>query len=367
MIYQIKIKSFVKLIYSLCYKKFICGLYIALITKFNRSSKKIMKKFIYKSDFAVKLANNCHCFISRILPASKLYLIFLVFVFSLQGCSKDTSDTNLAEIDAIPAIENIKMPESAFTMRDGRIIVSSIGEFGKNGDGKIFEILTDGSKKVIAESGLNDPKGLLVEGSTIYVTDNNEVKKVSFSGKVEKWLGPDDFPRKTQFLNDIAIDKNTLIYISDSGDIKNGGGGAIFRVDSKGKVTVLVDKENDKRILSPNGLSTFQNGHLAFNDFHNGMLFRVRLKDLVVTKMAEGFGGADGLVYSGINLYISDWKDGKIWKLDVSKLKDDGSFSEPELVKDGLVGSADIDVTSDGKYLVIPEMKANRITFLPLL
>ena len=62
---------------------------------------------------------------------------------------------------------------------------------------------------------------------------------------------PDDFPRKPQFLNDITIDKNTIIYISDSGDLLNGnGGGAIFRVDSNKKVSVLVDKDNDERIRS---------------------------------------------------------------------------------------------------------------------
>jgi sugar lactone lactonase YvrE len=326
-----------------------------------------MKKYIFTSHFAVKLANNCQQFVSSFLSATKINLVFLIFVFSLQGCSKDNTVSQTSNIEDIAPIEGIQSPESVYTMKDGRIIVSEIGEFGKDGDGKIIEIATDGSKKIIAESGLNDPKGLLVEGSTIYVTDKDEVKKVSFSGVVEKWLGPDDFPRKTQFLNDIAIDKNTLIYISDSGDIKNGGGGAIFRVDSKGKVTVLVDKENDSRILSPNGLSTFQNGYLAFNDFHNGMLFRVRLKDLVVTKLAEGFGGADGLVYSGVNLYLSDWKNGKIWKLDISKVKEDGSFSDPELLKEGFEGSADIDVTPDGKYLVIPEMKANKVVFLPLL
>jgi sugar lactone lactonase YvrE len=326
-----------------------------------------MKKYILKSNFAAKLAKNCHSFTNNAVKILKLNLIFVALVFSLQGCSNNNSETKNLKTENIQPIEGIKMPESAYTMRDGRIIVSEIGEFGKDGDGRILEVLTDGSVKVIADSGLNDPKGLLVEGPTIYVTDNDEVKKVSFTGEVTKWLGPDDFPRKTQFLNDITIDKNTIIYISDSGDIKNGGGGAIFRVDSNSKVSVLVDSVNDSRILSPNGLSTFQRGYLAFNDFANGLLFRVRLKDLEVEKLSEGFGGADGLVYSGTNLFISDWKNGKIWKIDVSKVEEDGSLSEPVLLKEGLQGSADIDITSDGKYLVIPEMKANRIVFMPAL
>ena len=49
-----------------------------------------------------------------------------------------------------------------------------------------------------------------------------------------------------------------------------------------------------------------------------------------VEKISEGFGGADGLVYSGIYLYLSDWKNGKIWKLDISKVG-----SDPIMIKDG--------------------------------
>ncbi len=326
-----------------------------------------MKKHLSKSIFAVEQATTCLIAKFGALKISKFCSVGIVSIFLLQSCSDSNEELTNIESDEIQSIEGIKMPESAFTMRDGRIIVSEIGEFGKNGDGKILQIATDGSVKVIADSGLNDPKGILVEGSTIYVTDNDEVKKVSFSGKVTKWLGPSDFPRKPKFLNDITIDMNTMIYISDSGDIKNGGGGAIYRVDSSGKVSILVDQVNDPRILSPNGLTTFQRGYLTFNDFANGFLFRVRLRDLEVEKLSEGFGGSDGLVYSGINLYISDWKNGKLWKIDISKVNEDGSLSDPVLLKEGFMGIADMDVTSDGKYLVIPEMKANRILFLPLM
>tara|TARA_E500000178_G_scaffold259419_1_gene256233 strand:- start:1472 stop:2215 length:744 start_codon:yes stop_codon:yes gene_type:complete len=246
-------------------------------------------------------------------------------------------------------------------MNDGRIIISEIGEFGKDGDGKIVQILIDGEKKIIADSGLNDPKGLIVKDDFIYVTDNDEVKKIGMTGDVETWLTADDFPRKPQFLNDITSDNN-FIYISDSGDLLNGkGGGAIFKVDSNKKITVLVDETNDMNIRSPNGLSTHQDGYLTFNDFENGFLFRVKLGDLVVEKLSEGYGGADGLVATGDSLYLSDWKNGKVFRLDTSK-----EGTKPTLIKEGMEGSADIDITTDGKYLIIPEMKANRVIIHPL-
>ena len=283
------------------------------------------------------------------------FLVFLsIFVI---GCSTDTSKKGVA----VDAVDGIQMPESAATMEDGGIVISEIGEFGKDDDGKIVLIRVDGTKKIIADSGLNDPKGLIVEAGTIYVTDNLEVKKVSMNGNVEVWLSAEDFPRKPQFLNDIVSGDNAF-YVSDSGDLLNGkGGGAIFKIDADKKVSVLVDASNDATIRSPNGLSTFQKNYLTFNDFENGFLFRVNLNDSKVEKISEGYGGADGLVSHKGNLYISDWKNGKVFKLNASK-----PDNQPELLKDGMEGSADIDVTKDGKYLVIPEMKANRVVIHPL-
>jgi sugar lactone lactonase YvrE len=93
-----------------------------------------------------------------------------------------------------------------------------------------------------------------------------------------------------------------------------------------------------------------------FNDFENGFLFKVNLTDNKVEKIGEGYGAADGLVMADNNLYLSDWKNGKVFKLDLSK-----EGSSPVVIKEGMEGSADMDVTPDGKYLVIPEMKANRV------
>ena len=294
----------------------------------------------------------CKHTLKRISSLGKTSLA-LFFGFLVFGCSTETDSQKPMAVDSI---EGIMSPESAAAMSDGRIFISEIGEFGKDGDGKIVQISIDGTKKIIADSGLNDPKGLVVIEDEIYVTDNNEVKKVSMDGNVVIWISAGDFPKKPKFLNDIAK-SDEVIFISDSGDLLNGkGGGRIFRVDSDKKVTVLVDKSNSKLIRSPNGLSTHQDGYLLFNDFENGFLFKVNLTDNKVEKIGEGYGAADGLVMADNNLYLSDWKNGKVFKLDLSK-----EGSSPVVIKEGMEGSADMDVTPDGKYLVIPEMKANRV------
>ena len=316
------------------------------------------------NNISMTVANNFH-FIKK--PGLILPLFLIASLFFNSGCERksdllESSQNNDFVLKVPEEIDGFVRPESAYTMIDGSIIISEIGEYnsnGKDGDGKIIKINPDGTRVIIAKSGLNDPKGILVEGNTIYVTDNQEVKKVSFNGEVSIWLKKSDFPIEPQFLNDITIDRNTIIYISDSGDKKKSG--LIYRVNSAGKVSILVDKLNSPLILAPNGLSTFQRGFLFVTDFSSGDLLRIRLRNLEVERLAGGFGGGDGLVFSGTNLFISDWKGGKLWSLDVTS-----PGNKPVLIKDNLSNPADIDVTSDGKYIVVPEMKTGKIKFLPL-
>ena len=57
---------------------------------------------------------------------------FSIFVsIFIIGCSTDSGNKGVA----VDTVDGIKMPESAAAMEDGGIIISEIGEFGKDGDG----------------------------------------------------------------------------------------------------------------------------------------------------------------------------------------------------------------------------------------
>ena len=73
-------------------------------------------------------------------------------------------------------ITGLKMPESAIAAKDGRVFVSEIGEFGKDGDGQITVIEKNGDVHVYAK-GLDDPKGLALIGKNLFVADNHRVLK----------------------------------------------------------------------------------------------------------------------------------------------------------------------------------------------
>ena len=254
--------------------------------------------------------------------------------------------------ESLNVISGLVSPESVAQDAKGDIYVSEIGEFNKDGDGKITRISIDGKLSTFA-SGMDDPKGLTFIGKSLYVTDKNRVLKVEPDGKWTVFGSTMAFPQTPVFLNDITSDDAGNIYVSDSGNLKSGG--AIFKIAQNKKITLVLD-ENTPEILAHNGLWIIKND-LYEVDFSSGILYKINLKNKSISKIAEGFGGGDGLIKSGNNFFVSDWKNGKIFKVQGSKVS---------LYKDGFTAAADIALSYDNKSIMTPDMKAGSITFVPI-
>ena len=254
--------------------------------------------------------------------------------------------------DSLNTISGLVSPESVVQDAKGDIYVSEIGEFNKDGDGKITRISIDGKLSTFA-SGMDDPKGLTFIGKSLYVTDKNRVLKVELNGKWTVFGSTMAFPQTPVFLNDITSDDAGNLYVSDSGNLKSGG--AIYKIAQNKKITLVLN-EDTPEILAPNGLWIIKND-LYEVDFSSGILYKINLKNKSISKIAEGFGGGDGLIKSGNNFFVSDWKNGKIFKLQGGKVS---------LFKDGFSAAADIALTYDKKSIMTPDMKAGSITFVPI-
>ena len=254
--------------------------------------------------------------------------------------------------ESLNTISGLVSPESVAQDAKGDIYVSEIGEFNKDGDGKITRISIDGKLSTFA-SGMDDPKGLTFIGKSLYVTDKNRVLKVEPDGKWTVFGSTMAFPQTPVFLNDITSDDAGNLYVSDSGNLKSGG--AIFKIAQNKKITLVLN-ENTPEILAPNGLWIIKND-LYEVDFSSGILYKINLKNKSISKIAEGFGGGDGLIRSGNNFFVSDWKNGKIFKVQGSKVS---------LYKDGFTAAADIALSFDRKSIMTPDMKAGSITFVPI-
>ena len=285
---------------------------------------------------------------------------FKVLMRSLVTAVPLVAASGLANADEMRVVKGLASPESAVVGPDGRIYVSEIGEFGKDGDGKVTAIGKSGNPEPFAK-GLDDPKGLAASKNALFVADKVRIWKIDMQGKASVFVRAEAFPQPPLFLNDLVFDGSGNLYVSDTGDIEKGGKGAIFRVTPAGKVSLVVSQAQNPSIKSPNGLLFENSGTLLVVDFASGELLRVSVAKGTVEKVADGFGGGDGLARDATGmLYISDWKNGKVWKLNLKK-KD----AKPELYPQTFQASADIGLSKDGKFLLVPDMKAGTLVWLP--
>ena len=259
-------------------------------------------------------------------------------------------------------ITGLKMPESAIAAKDGRVFVSEIGEFGKDGDGQITVIDKNGEAKVFAQA-LDDPKGLAIVDKDLYVADNHRVIKITPDGKTSVFAAAEAFPDAPQFLNDLESDAAGNIYVSDSGDLK-GVGGAVYKINPQGKVTTIINGKQDARVLAPNGLLMGKTPNcIMVVDFVSGVLYRLDMKKNTLIEVAKGFGGGDGIVKGKKGqFFVSDWKNGKVFSVKLEK----GAVANGELIKEGFAAAADIAPSLDGKFLLVPDMKAGELVYLPV-
>jgi glucose/arabinose dehydrogenase len=256
-----------------------------------------------------------------------------------------------------PLVTGLKNPESVAVGPGGRVYVTVIGEFNKDGDGAVMMI--DKGKAVPFAAELNDPKGIVHFGNNLYVTDKDRVLRVDAKGQVTVLAGPDAFPAKPVFLNDIAADEGGMLYVSDSGDFK-GGGAAIYRVPPKGKVTLVADSKKTSALKAPNGLLHDSQQHLLVLDAASGELHRLTIATGAIEKLADGFGGGDGLCWDRHGrLFISDWQNGKVFVIPRPGEK-------PIQLASGFQSAADICLSADDKHILVPDMKAGTLTAVPI-
>jgi len=259
-------------------------------------------------------------------------------------------------------VSGLLTPESVVQAADGKIYVSEINGFGQDGDGQIRVI--DHGKSSVMVKGLDDPKGLVIIGTDLYIADKSRVLRVSLAqptATAEVFLAATDFPKVPQFLNDLSADANGNLYISDSGDILGTGkGGAIYKVTPQRALSLLLDGTIDARILAPNGLLADAKGEqLLLVDFTSGVLYNYHLQTKKLDEVASGLGGGDGIVkQANGNIYVSDWKSGKVYRVDPQH--------KVSLIKEGYQSAADIGLTQDDHHLLVPDMKAGKLDIIEL-
>lgn len=248
--------------------------------------------------------------------------------------------------------EGLKNPESALYDADRDVLyVSNISGPGteKNSAGHLARLSRKG-EILDGEwvTGLNAPKGLVLHGNTLYVSDIDRLVAVNVdTGKiVGTWDG-----EGAKFLNDLAVDDKGQVFVSDmvtnSIYVLNGDDFAVWL--------------QDEALENPNGLRV-EGGRLLVatwgamkEDFSTEVPGHLKAVDLVtkeITSVSDGspIGNLDGLEPDGRGGWLTtDWMSGGLFRINP-----DGSF---EKVLDLDSGSADIEYIESESLVVVPMMK----------
>lgn len=274
----------------------------------------------------------------------KIHTGALVIVAGLCG------GTMAAAQEAVWTLDGLDMPESVF-FDAGRdvLYVSSIGGdmLAKDGNGVISRVSPDGQMLDAAWiTGLDGPKGLVSDGTTLYVSDIDRLVAIDIeTGKVSG-----AFPVEgAVFLNDTAMDGEGRVYVSDI--LANR-----IHVLADGAWSVLAEGE---ALQHPNGLN-FQDGRLIVATWGKGLREDLTTEvggHLLVVDPATGaiaplgsgvpVGNLDGLEPDGKGGWmVTDWIGGA-----ALRIAEDGTST---VLVDLDMGSADLEYITDRSLLIVP-------------
>lgn len=263
-------------------------------------------------------------------------------------------------------------PESVTKGFGGHYYATVMGEPGP-GDAAVKVIR--GDKIEVFASGMDEPKGIAFVGNHLITTDLKRVWKIDQHGHKSVLADEKDFPHAVSYLNDTAAMPNGKgVFVTDMGarDKMNGPDGLwplgsdeakalphigrIYSIGLNGRVRLVVDASRD--MACPNGVSAPDDKTLLIAEFFHGNLLQHRGKRTTI--LNSGFRGADAIERNRKGeIFVSSWTQGKVWKLDP-----DGK--NPKVLVEGLQSAADFYLDEPANQLILPDMKAGTLIFVPL-
>jgi streptogramin lyase len=273
-----------------------------------------------------------------------LFSALILCCYAISGIAQDVKiyqSSKLVKKWETPA--ELMVPESVCYDPAGKVLfVSNINgkPDEKDGNGFISKLSPEGKILELRwVTGLDAPKGMGIFNGKLFVTDISRVAEIDIkSAKIVQFY---NFP-EAKFLNDIAIDQEGAVYISDMMATR------IYRI-YEGKTETWMD---DPILTSPNGL--FVDGNQLLIGCKK--IVRVGIKDKKVAVWLDNTGNIDGLEGTGDGGYLySDWQ-GNVYLT--------GTNKKSEKILDTTsagINAADIKFIPALKLLLVPTFNDNRI------
>ncbi|HUH33439.1 MAG TPA: hypothetical protein VLZ28_05760 [Daejeonella sp.] len=267
----------------------------------------------------------------------KASLLSSILFYASTSVAQQHQLVKLWETDSV-----LKVPESVLYHAGSKtLFVSNIDgkPAEKDSHGSIARVSLDGKKVDNTwATGLSAPKGMGIYNNTLFVADVDEVVGIALAtGKITTRIPVEG----AVFLNDISINKNGVIYVSDSRK------GNVHQIE-KGKVSTFLANQ-----MGVNGL-------LAVGDdlylLVKGSLWKAD-KSKNLTKIAEGMDeSTDGIEQTTSKDFIVSCWSGAIYYV-----KADGNVQQLLDTRPQKVNSADIGFDAKTNTVYVPTFYGNRV------
>jgi len=263
-------------------------------------------------------------------------------------------------------VEGFLAPESVLhdTLQDVYFVSNINGSpTAKDNNGFISRVKPDGAVENLKfiEGGrngiiLNGPKGLALEGDTLWVADIDVVR--AFNAKTGAPIDSVSLSKLgAVFLNDVAATPTGALYITDTGirfddvgNVLHPGPDRIFRIGPDRAVTVAARGDTLGR---PNGIALDAAGkRFVIVQFGGKAVLAWKPGDRAPSVIAKGAGGFDGVAIVGTRILVSSWSDSTVSSYETGQ--------EVKLIT-GIPGPADFGYDAKRNRLLIPVLPGNRV------
>jgi hypothetical protein len=189
---------------------------------------------------------------------------------------------------------------------------------------------------------LDAPTGRALAGQVLYVAEISYVRK--FDRKSGAPLGSIHIQGST-FLNDVAVDAQGNVLVSDSGistGFTQAGTDAVYRIDASDHVTPIV---KGSELGGPNGLLAAA-GDVWVVTFVSGEMYKLGADGQRSDVIKLPKGTLDGIVASKDGTLVSSWEGSAVYRV--------GEGQAPVEVVSGVNSPADIGFDSKRNRVLIP-------------